>query len=78
MLNSYFADLHIHIGRDMYNKPVKITGAKSLTLSNILEESSRNKGIDLVGVIDCHAPNVQQEIKGLINEGKARELEDGG
>lgn len=78
MLNSYFADMHIHIGRDMYNKPVKITGAKSLTLTNILKESSRNKGIDLIGVIDSHAPAVQQEIKQLIEAGEAYELSDGG
>lgn len=62
----------------MYNKPVKITGAKSLTLTNILIEASRNKGINLIGVIDCHAPNVQQEIINLLKSGEARELADGG
>lgn len=77
-MKAYFADLHIHIGRDMYNKPVKITGAKSLTLTNILMEASRNKGINLIGVIDCHAPNVQQEIIDLLHSGKASELTDGG
>ncbi len=70
--------MHIHIGRDMYNKPVKITASKNLTLTNILLESSRNKGIDMIGVIDCHAPAVQQEIKHLIDNGDARELSDGG
>ncbi|GAB3052447.1 endonuclease Q family protein [Virgibacillus ainsalahensis] len=78
MKNSYFADMHIHIGRDMYNKPVKITGAKRLTLTNILKESSRKKGIDMVGVIDAHAPAVQQEIWKLIQENEAYELYDGG
>ncbi|WP_077326812.1 endonuclease Q family protein [Virgibacillus siamensis] len=78
MLNSYFADMHIHIGRDMYNKPVKITGAKTLTLTNILIEASRNKGIHMTGVIDSHAPAVQEEIKQLIEAGKAYELADGG
>ncbi|MFZ3577092.1 endonuclease Q family protein [Virgibacillus sp. DJP39] len=78
MLQPFFADLHIHIGRDMYDKPVKITGAKSLTLTNILIESSRNKGIDLVGIIDCHAPHVQQELKQLIDSQQAYELKDGG
>lgn len=78
MLNSYFADMHIHIGRDIYDKPVKITGARSLTLTNILKESSRNKGIDMIGVIDSHAPAVQEEIKQLIGAGEAYELADGG
>ncbi|UJL44774.1 TIGR00375 family protein [Virgibacillus sp. NKC19-16] len=75
---TYFADMHIHIGRDMYDNPVKITGAKRLTLTNILKESSRNKGIDMIGVIDSHAPAVQQEIKRLIEAGEAYELADGG
>lgn len=78
MLHSYYADMHIHIGRDMFGNPVKITGAKNLTLTNILKEASRRKGIDLIGVIDCHAPHVQQEIINLINENRAHELNDGG
>jgi uncharacterized protein (TIGR00375 family) len=78
MQQTYFADMHIHIGRDMYGNPVKITGAKSLTLTNILKEASRTKGIDLIGVIDCHAPQVQKEMNELIEEKKAYELKDGG
>ncbi|SES81962.1 TIGR00375 family protein [Oceanobacillus limi] len=78
MLNPYFADMHIHIGRDMYGKAVKITGSKSLTLTNILKESSRNKGIHMVGVIDSQSPAVQEELKKLIIKGDAYQLEDGG
>lgn len=78
MLQSYFADMHIHIGCDMYGKPVKITGSKSLTLTNILIEASRNKGIQMVGVIDSHVPAVQEEIKHLIQSGQAVELSNGG
>lgn len=77
-LANYFADLHIHIGRDMHNKPVKITGARNLTLTNILIEASRHKGMDMIGVIDCHVPNVQREIIQLLEDGRAVELEDGG
>lgn len=78
MLQSYFADMHIHIGRDMFNKPVKITGAKSLTLTNILKEASRNKGIHMLGIIDSHVPNVQLEIRKLMKAGEAFELDEGG
>ncbi|MBP1969671.1 uncharacterized protein (TIGR00375 family) [Virgibacillus natechei] len=70
--------MHIHIGRDMNGNPVKITGAKSLTLTNILKESSRNKGIDMIGVIDSQSPAVQQEIKQLIEANEAYQLDDGG
>lgn len=70
--------MHIHIGRDIFDRPVKITAAKSLTLTNVLKEASRHKGIQLIGVIDCHAPNVQTEIKNLISKNLATELSDGG
>lgn len=78
MLNTYFADLHIHIGRDMYDQPVKITASNQLTLTNILKEASRRKGIDLIGIIDCHAPAVQTEIKQLLKDGLAKEINGGG
>ena len=78
MLKNYFADLHIHIGRDIYDGPVKITASKQLTLTNILKEASRRKGIDMIGVIDCHAPAVQAEMDLLLQENMAREIPDGG
>src|SRR5699024_7138260 len=78
MMQSYYADMHIHIGRDIYDKPVKITASKNLTLTNVLKEASRDKGIHMVGIIDCHAPAVQEEIKQLIHKGAAHELAEGG
>src|SRR5699024_5839348 len=51
---------------------------KTLTLTNILKEASRNKGIEMVGVIDSHAPAVQEEMKQLIENGDAYELDNGG
>lgn len=78
MVQSFYADMHIHIGRDIYDKPVKITASKTLTLTNILKEASRDKGIHMVGIIDCHAPAVQEEIKQLIHKGAAHELAEGG
>src|SRR5690625_204718 len=78
MMKNYFADLHIHIGRDMYDKPVKITASKTLTLTNILKEASRRKGIDIIGVIDAHAPAVQLELIQLLEQNKAVQIKDGG
>lgn len=77
-MRHYFADLHIHIGRDIYSNPVKITASNSLTLTNILMEASRNKGIDIVGIIDCQSPTVLEELKELILQGGAKELPGGG
>ncbi len=78
MVTNYFADMHIHIGRDMYDQPVKITASKQLTLTNILKESSRRKGIEMIGVIDSQSPAVQQEISHLLDNGEAHQLRDGG
>lgn len=78
MLKKYFADLHIHIGSNMYDHPVKITASRNLTLTNVLIEASRRKGIEIVGVIDCQSPAVQEEIMQLIDENHAYELDDGG
>lgn len=78
MLKDYFADMHVHIGRDIYNGPVKITASNKLTMTNILKVASRQKGIQLIGVIDSQSPAVLEEINQLIHENKAKELTDGG
>ncbi len=78
MLNTYYADLHVHIGRSRSGKPVKITGAKSLTLSAILDMASAVKGIDLLGIIDCHVPEVIQELEEMLESGVMAEHEEGG
>src|SRR5699024_128622 len=78
MLNNYFVDLHIHIGRDIYDKPVKITASKTLTLTNVLKEASRRKGLHMVGVIDAQSPAVIEEVQQLIEQDKAYPLKDGG
>lgn len=78
MLNNYFVDLHIHIGRDIYHKPVKITASKTLTLTNVLKEASRRKGLHMVGVIDAQSPAVIEEVQQLMREEKAYPLQEGG
>lgn len=77
-MRTYFADLHVHIGRTIYGDPVKITASDQLTLTNIVDHAAYQKGLDMVGVIDSHVPNVQSEILRLIEEGKAVELSEGG
>ncbi|MDN4074642.1 endonuclease Q family protein [Fictibacillus terranigra] len=78
MLNTYYADLHVHIGRSRSGKPVKITGAKTLTLPNILDMASDVKGINLLGIIDCHVPEVIQELEEMLESGVMAEHEEGG
>ncbi|MDN4527310.1 endonuclease Q family protein [Fictibacillus fluitans] len=78
MLNTYYADLHVHIGRTRSGKPVKITGARTLTLSNILEMASSVKGINLLGIIDCHVPEVIDEMEEMLAAGEMMEHPEGG
>lgn len=78
LLKHFYADLHIHIGRTENGRAVKITGSKNLTLKNILHTATSRKGLDLVGIIDCHSPEVIKEIEQLIAEGKIQELLGGG
>ncbi|RPF55706.1 uncharacterized protein (TIGR00375 family) [Aquisalibacillus elongatus] len=77
-LNSYFADLHVHIGRTIRNNPVKISASNHLTIFNIFHYVSEKKGLDLVGVIDAHVPEVLEEIDLLINQQACVELNGGG
>ncbi|PKR85977.1 endonuclease Q family protein [Heyndrickxia camelliae] len=77
-MNNYFVDLHIHIGRTKTGKPVKITASKTLTLTNILKTAKFPKGLDIVGIIDCHSPEVIAEIEDLMHSGELREMEEGG
>ncbi|EMI09776.1 endonuclease Q family protein [Anoxybacillus gonensis] len=78
MMNRYFVDLHIHIGRTASQRPVKITGAKSLTLSNIVQEATYTKGLQMIGIVDAHVPEILQEIEQHIEKHRWMEHEDGG
>lgn len=77
-MKDYYSDLHIHIGRTMTGKPVKITGAKSLTFTNIIEHARNEKGLNMIGIIDCHSPEVILEIAQLMETGDVIEHEEGG
>lgn len=77
-MNSYFVDLHIHIGRTERGEPVKISGSRDLTFYNIAKEASERKGIEVIGVIDCHSPAVQDDIMHYLDRGEMTEQEGGG
>lgn len=78
MLPSYFCDMHIHIGGTRSGRPVKVTASRQMTLSRILEEASNKKGMEMIGIIDAHSPEVQQELLDLLERGEAEEHRDGG
>ncbi|MFF2797932.1 endonuclease Q family protein [Lysinibacillus xylanilyticus] len=77
-MQDFYADLHIHIGRTLSGRAVKITGSKMLTLARILETASARKGLDIIGIIDCHSPEVMDEMAEMIEQGELKKLEHGG
>lgn len=77
-LHTYYADLHIHIGRTNADEPVKISAARNLTFGNIAHEASARKGIHMIGIIDCHSPGVQQDIMQYLERGEMEEAAGGG
>jgi uncharacterized protein (TIGR00375 family) len=77
-MQSYYADLHIHIGRTESGNAVKISASNQLTFRNIAHEASNRKGMDIIGIIDCHAPSVQRDIAECLERGEMEELKGGG
>nr|WP_223155027.1 endonuclease Q family protein [Alkalibacillus aidingensis] len=75
---TFYTDLHVHIGSTYNGNPVKITASSNLTFSNIIHYAHEYKGIDMVGVIDAHSPEVLLEIDQLISQGQLIELAEGG
>lgn len=73
-----FADLHIHIGQSLEGKYVKITGAKTLTLPNILHAAREVKGLSLIGIVDSQSPGVQRDFRTLISAGDLKPQSTGG
>ena len=77
-LSVMYADLHIHIGRTEKGNPVKISGSRDLTFFNIAREAGGRKGIHITGIIDCHSPEVLEEIERYLENGAMAELRGGG
>lgn len=75
---TFYADLHIHIGRASSGAPVKITASPKLTLQGILAECLERKGIHIAGIVDCASPPVIRDIRTLIAQGELTPLEGGG
>lgn len=74
----FFVDLHVHIGRDSNDLPVKITASRQLTFANIAKECLNRKGIDIVGIVDCASPRVIEDIEAMLYSGEMIEMPDGG
>jgi len=74
----FFADLHVHVGRDSRGRPVKVSASSALTLRRIVEECATRKGIQIVGVVDCGSAGVLEDAEALLQEYSGREADGGG
>lgn len=77
-MKKYYADLHIHLGRTREGQPVKITASPTLTLQNVLHHAESEKGLNLIGIIDCHVPEVLSELEEMLEREEMIEHEEGG
>lgn len=75
---AYYGDFHIHIGSTSSGAPVKISASRQLTFQAIAHEASARKGLDLIGIIDCHAPGVLKDIEYMLEQGEMTPLDGGG
>ncbi|NLI93568.1 MAG: hypothetical protein GX434_15680 [Peptococcaceae bacterium] len=73
-----YADFHIHIGRSLNGKAVKITASPSLTLPEIIKVSSKVKGLNMIGIVDSHSLGVRRDFQELLCAGMIRPLSGGG
>ncbi|MDI3257308.1 MAG: endonuclease Q family protein [Kyrpidia sp.] len=77
-LREWFADLHIHIGRTAAGRPVKMAASSAMTVRAVLEEATRRKGLDLIGIVDAACTGVLEEIDDLVAQRRLRPHPDGG
>jgi uncharacterized protein (TIGR00375 family) len=73
-----YADFHIHVGRSLNKKVVKITASPALTLPEIVKVAGTTKGLNMVGIVDSHSLGVRQDYKELLANGVLQPLEGGG
>lgn len=76
-MNTYYVDLHVHIGRSSKGREIKKATANNLTFENIAFESLR-KGIEVIGVVDCISPHVLEDINDMVERGELVEKNNGG
>lgn len=76
-MNSYYGDMHIHIGQAM-GEWVKITASRDLRLHSILYRDAPRKGLHLVGVVDTGSLLVSSEIAAMLAKGDLTSLPGGG
>lgn len=77
-MNTYYVDLHVHVGRSSKGVEVKKATANNLTFENIAYESYYRKGIHVIGIVDCISPHIIEDIDSLVEQGELVEKKGGG
>lgn len=76
-MRSYYADLHVHLGRGG-GKPVKISASGRLTLDSALEEALTRKGLGIIGLVDGLSRYVRGDWERLLRAGVLSRASGGG
>ncbi|ATY85164.1 TIGR00375 family protein [Kyrpidia spormannii] len=74
----WFVDLHVHIGRTLQGRPVKMAASAAMTLPAVLEEATQRKGLDVIGIVDAACTGVLEEVQELVDSGVLRPHSGGG
>lgn len=76
-MNVVWADLHCHVGGLRTGQPVKISADRGLTVVRALS-GGRRRGMDIIGLVDCHVPGVEAELREMMSTGTVAGLPGGG
>lgn len=67
-MRGLWADLHVHIGQ-ANGRMIKVAASSAMSLFSVLKTAENDKGLDVLGVVDCGCPSVLAEIGSLIEQG---------
>lgn len=74
----FYGDLHVHIGRTNHGQAVKISASPQLTLENICRTARKQKGLNLIGIIDAACQGVLNDLHDLSASGAIKPISQGG
>jgi len=70
--------LHVHLGTAPDGRPVKIPASADLTLEGVIQSARRDKGLDVVGIVDMQVPSVSRRVRELVDGGELAPVAGGG
>lgn len=76
-MQTYYADLHIHLGQAA-GRPVKISASRGLTLAAVAVHAATVKGLHMVGIVDACCEGALADLREAVSTGLLSEQPGGG